>query len=173
MKSSSNKNFSITKLDKSHQRPSFCCGADVLDHYLHKQASQESRKSTSVTYILNDNIINKIAGYYTLSATVIELTELPENFSRKLPYYPLLPATLIGRLTVDVTYQKQGLGEIILLDALHRSYQTSQNIASIAVVVDAIDSDAVKFYKKYGFTSLTSRTNKLYLSMHAIEILTI
>ena len=166
MKNTANKNFSISKLSESHQRPSFNCGISSLDNYLHKQAGQEGRKSTAITYILNDEIVNKIIGYYTLSSTVIELNELPDKLLRKLPYYPLLPATLIGRLAVDINYQKQGFGTILLLNALHRIQQASQDIASVAVIVDTIDDNALEFYKKYGFSSLLSRKNKLFLPIN-------
>ncbi len=169
MKNTANNNFSISKLSETHQRPLFCCGISSLDNYLYKQAGQDSRKSTAITYILNDDTVNKIAGYYTLSSTVVELNELPEKLSRKLPYYPLLPATLIGRLAVDVNYQKQGFGTILLLDALYRIQQASQDIASVAVIVDATDDNAIRFYKKYGFSSLLSHTNKLFLSINVID----
>src|SRR3989339_1430753 len=147
--------FSISLLEKNHDRKSFCCEIDSLDSYFHNQAGQDSRKQISVTYVLYDQKLNKVAGYYTLSATTIELSALPEILAKKLPAYPYLPATLIGRLAIDVNYKKQGLGEILLIDALKRAHRASLEVASLAIVVDAINSDAEKFYKKYGFSDLS------------------
>jgi predicted GNAT family N-acyltransferase len=160
--------FQIQTLAKSHKRQSFSCGIASLDYYIQKRSRQDSGRHLSVTFVLNDQEKNRIAGYYTLSSTSITLEGLAHELAKKLPQYPLLPATLIGRLAVDSNYQKQGLGEVLLLDALHRTYQTSSEIASFAVVVDAIDDNAVKFYKKYGFMTFANRNNKLYLPMKTI-----
>ena len=160
--------FLISSLDKVHDRKSFSCGIDSLDNYLHKQAGQDSRKSIAVTYVLEDKSTKKIAGYYTLSATAIELKALPDAIRKKLPSYPCLPATLIGRLAVDESYKGRGLGELILIDAMKRAYRASLEVASFAVVVDAINKSAQKFYKKYGFLDLSLSTHRLFLPMSII-----
>lgn len=162
------KGFSISPLDKTHDRKSFSCGVDSLDNYFHKQAGQDSRKRIAVTYVLHEQNANKVAGYYTLSATAIEWMTLPETVRKKLPSYPCLPATLIGRLAVDETYKKRGLGELILMDAMKRAYRTSLEVASFAVVVDAIHSSAEKFYKKYGFLDLSVAKHRLFLPMSMV-----
>ena len=160
----------ISPLDKTHDRKSFVCGLDSLDNYFQRQAGQDSQKRIAVTYVLHDQKENKIAGYYSLSATAIELSTLPEGMRKKLPYYPDLPATLIGRLAVDETYKQRGLGKLLLIDAIKRAYHTSLAIASFAVVVAAIDSSAEKFYKKYGFLDLSvAKKHCLFLPMHTIE----
>ena len=169
MLSSSNKKYSILRFSKSEQRQQFSCGVASLDDYLHSRAGQDNRRHLSVTYILNDNTLNKPAGYYTLSSTSIELIDLTKEHQQKLPKYPSLPTTLIGRLAIDLSYQKQGLGEILLLDALNRAYQASQEVASFAVIVDTLDNHASKFYKKYNFLPLLSNNTRLYLPMKSIS----
>jgi len=164
----SGEKFSINRLNKSHNREKFSCGVTLLDDYVRKQAGQDTRKHLSVTYILNDEMLNKVAGYYTLSSTTIELSDLPEKLSKKLPRYPLLPATLIGRLAIDQNYQKQGLGEVLLIDALKRANEASEAVASLAVIVEAINVNALRFYKKYNFKSFLSHKSKLYLPMKVI-----
>ena len=74
-----------------------------------------------------------IAGYYTLSSTSVQISELPEQTVRKLPRYPLVPATLLGRLAVDRRQQGKGYGRFLLADALYRAAQSE--IASFAVIV--------------------------------------
>jgi GNAT superfamily N-acetyltransferase len=160
--------FQIETLTKSHKRQLFSCGVASLDYYIQKQSRQDSGRHLSVTFVLNDKEKNRIAGYYTLSFTSITLNRIPQVLTKKLPQYPLLPATLIGRLAVDDNYQKQGLGETLLLDALYRTCQTSSEIASFAVVVDAIDDNAINFYKKYRFIAFSNHNNNLYLPMKTI-----
>jgi len=160
--------FSISLLEKSHNRKAFSCGVDSLDDYFHHRAGQDSRKRIAVSYVLHDEKNNRVAGYYTLSSAAIELMALPEVIRKKLPSYPCLPATLIGRLAVDARYKQCGLGEIILIDALKRSHRASLEVASFAVVVSAINSSAENFYKKYGFLDLSVGSHRLYLPMNII-----
>ncbi len=173
MKTPLNPEYSIAKLDKTHPRKTFSCGIPSLDNYIHTLAGQDSRKNLSVTYALIHHEANALVGYYTLSSASIELGELSEALISKLPQYPRIPATLIGRLAIDLNYQKQGLGEVFLMDALQRSCRASQEIASFAVMVDAINESANMFYKKYGFLPISSEKNKnksrLYLPMDAIK----
>jgi predicted GNAT family N-acyltransferase len=106
-----------------------------------------------------------IAGYYTLSAYAIRLDELPETFRKRLPRYPLLPATLLGRLAISSSRRGQGLGRFLLMDALHRSLRSTVEIASVGVVVEAIDEAARTFYLHYGFTRLADHPNRLLVPM--------
>lgn len=109
-----------------------------------------------------------ILGYYTLSSYGIDVGELPADIAKKLPRYPLIPATLLGRLAVDRRYQGQGIGEFLLMDALRRALSQSTGIAAAAVVVDAIDEGAAKFYRHFGFVAFPSIAGHLFLPMKMI-----
>jgi hypothetical protein len=63
-----------------------------------------------------------VVGYYTLTATSIALNALSPQIVKKLPRYPVMPAVLLGRLAVSRNYhQGQGLGGVLLADALKRT----------------------------------------------------
>ena len=84
------------------------------------------------------------------------------------PSYHNLPATLLGRLAIDSTYKRQRFGELILIDALKRSYETSlTSIGSMAVIVDPIDDGAIKFYSNYGFILLPD-SGKMFIAMATV-----
>ena len=110
-----------------------------------------------------------VLGYYTLSAHSIERNALPDDLAKKLklPKYPLIPATLMGRLAVDLKHQGQRLGEILLMDGLERSYVHSSQVASFAVVADAKEN-AVEFYRRYGFLQLPLGL-RMFIPMETIE----
>ena len=152
-----------------HRKIDFRCGNDLLDNYLHNQAKQDAKRYLSVCFIMPTEG-NAIKGYYTLSNAGIDKNLLPEDLKNKLPFnYLNLPATLLGRLAVDLTFKRKGIGELLLMDALKRSYNTSlKSIASMAVVVDPIDDNAVNFYKKYGFIVLPD-SGKMFLAMKTIS----
>lgn len=161
--------FITIPLDSSHKKENFNCGKLLLDSYLHKQAKQDVKRRISACFILPDG--NEIKGYYTLSTASVERRLLPQEIIKKLPpSYSDLPAILLGRLAVSTSYRGQGLGEMILMDALKRSYFTSMQVGSIAVIVDPLDEDAVKFYERYDFISLPD-SGKMFLPMATIATL--
>jgi GNAT superfamily N-acetyltransferase len=108
-----------------------------------------------------------IAGYYTLSATSVQLGELPAQTVRKLPRYPLVPATLLGRLAVDRRHQGKGYGRFLLGDALYRAARSE--IASFAVIVDAKDENAQRFYERESFLPFPDQPMKLFRPMTDIR----
>ncbi len=159
----------IVPLLPSHNRKNFHCGVSQLDNHLRKQAGQDIKRKLAVCFVLIDEKQN-VKGFYTLSNTGIPKDILPEAISRKLPAsYHYLPATLLGRLAVDMSVRGQGLGELLLMDALKRSHEVSKTeIGSMAVVVDPVNEEAVAFYKKYGFILLPD-SHKMFLPMKTLE----
>lgn len=110
-----------------------------------------------------------VLGYYTLSAFSIHLGELPPSVAQKLPRYPDVPATLLGRLAVHRECQGQRLGEFLLVDALYRGLDQSDKVASFAIVVDSINEDARNFYLHFGFIPFPNRLDRLFLPMKTVE----
>ena len=108
-----------------------------------------------------------IAGYYTLSSTSVLIAEPPPQTARKLPRYPLVPATLLGRLAVDRRHQGKGHGRYLLADALYRASRSE--IASFAVVVDAKDEEARRFYERESFLALLDKPMKMFRPMEDIK----
>jgi ribosomal protein S18 acetylase RimI-like enzyme len=153
--------FRFEPLSKSHDRSAFSCGVPALDRYLIEQAGQEARRRIAAIFLLIEEARGRIAGYYTLAAASIRLGKLPPDTAKRLPKYPDVPATLLGRLAVDQAFRGQGLGEILLVDAVKRTMRSE--IATFAMVVDAKDERAVTFYRKYGFTPLLDVERRLFL----------
>ena len=160
--------FQVEPLCKHHERDDFSCGIEPLDRYLRTQASQDVAKHVAVCFVLTPDG-RTVAGYYTLSQYSIDLVHLPAEIARKLPKYPEIPATLLGRLAVSENYRGQKLGEYLLMDALYRCWQQSRVVASVAVVVDAKNEAAHKFYEHYDFISLPDTPRRLFLPMKVIE----
>ena len=160
--------FQVQPLGPHHDRAGFSCGVEPLDNYLKRQARQDVTKRVAVVFVLTPDG-KTIAGYYTLSQYSVELGTVPHDIARRLPKYPNVPATLIGRLAVSTAFRGQGLGEILLMDALHRSLTLSRQVASAAVIVDAKDDQAATFYRKYGFLELPNILGRLFLPMTTVE----
>ena len=158
----------IELLDKKHNREDFDCGKELLNNYLKTQAGQDIKRKLSACFVLSENGAS-IKGYYTLSNNSIPLNSFPEHIQKKLPKkYNSIPTTLLGRLAIDRKHQGQGIGKILLIDALKRSYELSQHIGSFAVVVDPIDEAAINFYKKYDFITLPD-SGKMFIATKTLQ----
>ena len=162
-------NYLTVPLDSKHDRKSFSCGKELLDTYFWNQASQDVKRKLSVCFIFLEKESEKIAGYYTLSSNNIPNEHIPNTFRKRLPKsYLSVPAILLGRLAVDKTFQKKGIGKILLIDALKRCLDTSGSIGAYAVIVDPLDEEAVRFYEKYGFITLPD-SGKMFLPMKTLK----
>jgi ribosomal protein S18 acetylase RimI-like enzyme len=150
-----------------HDRAGFACNEPALDRYFQTQVTQDVRRRMSNCFVAVETASEQLAGYYTMSATGIALTDLPEAMAKRLPRYPTAPAVLIGRLAVDQRYQKRGLGSALLADAARRSMTSPP--AVFALLVDAINAAAVAFYERHGFASLMSDPRTLFLPLATAE----
>jgi predicted GNAT family N-acyltransferase len=152
-----------------HNRVAFCCGIKALDDYFHTQATQDVRKRVAANFVLVDKESKTVAGFYTLSSAAVLLSDLPPDIVKKLCRYPNVPVTLLGRFAVDKRYRGQGLGELLLMDALKRSLTQSDQIGSMAVIVDAKDESSRAFYQNYDFLQFPDTPNRLFLPMKTIS----
>lgn len=158
-----------TLLNSSHRKSEFSCGKVMLDNYLHRQANQDIKRKLGACFVLEEPESQLIKGYYTLSNNSVLLEQLPSEMEKKLPNsYTSIPTTLLGRLAIDQRFQGQGIGKLLLVDALSRSYDISKSIGSFAVVVDPLDTEAEAFYNKYGFVKLPD-SGKMLLAMKTVN----
>jgi predicted GNAT family N-acyltransferase len=160
--------FVIEPLGERHNRAAFSCGVEALDSYLRTQASQDLKKRAAATFAATADGTT-IGGYYTLSQYSVRLADVPEAIAKKLAKYPHVPTTLLGRLARSNEFRGQGIGEILLMDALRRSLDLSKHAASTGMIVDAKDEWAGMFYRKYGFVDLPNGDRRLFVPMGTIE----
>ena len=162
--------FSLLRLDQ-RDRSGFACDSAALNRYFQTQVSQDIRRRLTACIIAVHPASDSIAGFYTLSAADIPLTDLPPEmtppaFTRPLPRYPTLPAARLGRLAVDTRFIGQKLGATLLADAVLRAATSA--VAVFAMIVDAKDATAEAFYRHHGFTSYGSAPGKLLAPLNAL-----
>jgi GNAT superfamily N-acetyltransferase len=158
----------IEPLAPQHDRAGFSCGVESLDRYFRTQAGQDvKRKANAVFVLINQGQPSQVLGYYTLCATALSQGDVPLAARKHIPSYPLVSATLIGRLAVAAVHQGRGLGALLLADAVQRAYVTASSIGSSMLIVDAIDERAATFYEANGFVRLPDSL-RLILPISAI-----
>jgi GNAT superfamily N-acetyltransferase len=159
----------VEPLAPHHDRDGFSCGTDSLDHYLRTRASQDVRcKANGVFMLVDPEKPETVLGYYTLCATALPPGDVPAAARKHVPRYPLVSATLIGRLAVAEARQGERLGAVLLADAVRRAHAAAVTIGSSMLVVDAIDDRAACFFAAHGFVHLLE-TMRLVLPMLVIE----
>lgn len=158
----------ICPLEKAHDHKSFDCGNEDLNRYLREQARQDAEKRVAAPFVFTQPDSSTVLGFYTLSASIIPVDELPPDLMKRLPRYGQLPVTLLGRLAVGRSVGGQGVGEFLLVDALRRSLEAAQQIAAMAVIVDAKDERADSFYRHFDFQPFQQTPLRLFLPMGQI-----
>lgn len=155
--------LSIEPLAPHHDRAGFSCGVAPLDRYLQTQATQDIRRRVAACYVAVEPSGGKIAGYYTLAAGGVALSDLPEPLAKRLPRYPSVPVARLGRLAVDQAYRGRKLGGALLWDAGWRALRSE--LVAFALVVDAKDDQAEAFYRHHGFVPFGSSSQQLVLPL--------
>ena len=152
-------------------RSAFQSGNDRIDRYFQQNASQDVKRGYTACYLLVEQSAkqstkqstSQIAGFYTLSSHSVALTEVADQLARKLPRYPSVPAALIGWMGRDANFRGQGIGPLLLADAINRLARAPLGIH--AICADAIDDAAAAFYRRHQFEPLVSRPGRFYLPM--------
>lgn len=152
----------IEPLGKHHDRAAFSSGQSELDNWFRQRASQDERRNIARVFVATDDAVG-IIGFYSLSSFTLSLEDLPEEMARKLPRYDAIPAALIGRLARDERVRGQGIGELLLADAVRRILGAGDTLAIFAIVVDAKDEHAAAFYQRFGFRPFPLHPHRLFL----------
>ena len=161
--------FKIVPFAPNHTREDFNCGVPELDRYLKQYAGQDVRRNLATLFVVVGDDTNRILGYYTLSNASVDTRIVPEPSRKRLSKYNDVPAIRLGRLAIDQSVQRQGLGARLLANAVIRSVS---NVSAWALmVVNAKDDAACAFYKKFGFESLKDDEKHLFASRKDLELL--
>lgn len=160
--------WDIRRLGRQHDRTRFDCGNERLNDWLRAKAGQWDRKDLAKTFVATGVGESRVAGYYALASHRVIYDQLPVPDAKGLPMFDV-PVVLLGRLAVDRGFQGQGLGSLLLIDALRRVSLIAEEIGIRAVEVDAIDAAARSFYVKYGFRALLDDAQHLFMPLHEIR----
>lgn len=161
--------FRVERMRSDHDRTRLDSGNGDLDRWLRENASQAMRGDTARVWVLVPAEGGAVVGYYTLGAFTLVADAMPVNLGKRLPKRIPIPATLMGKLAVDKTFAGQGIGTFLLADGLRRAWRQSTEVASVGVVVDAVDAGIAGWYETRGFAPFPQHPLRLILPMQDIE----
>ena len=158
---------SIEPLGKQDRR-AFSCGVASLDDWFRHRAGQDEKRNVARVFVAMDDQ-HGVVGFYSLSSFALTIADLPGERARRLPRYDLIPAALIGRLARAQRVRGQGVGDVLLADAIRRILSAAGTLAVFAIVVEAKDEKAAGFTRDFGFESFPSRPSRLFMpASHAL-----
>lgn len=144
----------------------FDCGVEELNRYLFKYALQAQSGDGARSYVTFSD--RSIVGYYTLAYGSVEYGAAPDRMSKGLAKHPV-PVIVLARLAVDRSFARHGLGTELLRDALLRVLSAADIAGLRAVVVDAKDDRAKRFYEKFGFERFPETPYRLFMILKDIR----
>jgi ribosomal protein S18 acetylase RimI-like enzyme len=160
----------IELLNKSHNRAQFDCGAELLNQFLKATARQHIQKGISRTYVLTEQQDPQtIIGFFTLTLCEVRGGKLPAEIAKKYP--DQVPGVKLARLAVDRQWQRQGIGEILMVEAMQRALLVADTAGGIGLFVDAKDGAAQSYYARYGFITLEDNPLEMFLPLSLLMTL--
>src|SRR6202162_3759775 len=145
-----------------HDRAAFSCGVAALDDWFHLRAGQDEKRNVARVFVAIDDQ-RGIVGFYSLSSFTLTIADLPPEQAKRLPRYDVIPAALIGRLARDESVRGEGVGDVLLADAVRRIIGAARSLAVFAIVVEATDERAAAFYRDFGFAPFPNRPLRLFM----------
>jgi GNAT superfamily N-acetyltransferase len=159
--------FLLERLRREHPRSRFKCGEEQVDDWLATKALQNQQKHLSITKVLLDKA-GAIAGYYTLATGQVDFADLPPDVTKRLPRRTL-PVAVLAWLGVHTDRHGEGLGRLLLAQALRDCYDAGRTFAFTAVILDCLNESAKAFYQQWDFAELPGHPYRLFLSTKRLE----
>jgi predicted N-acetyltransferase YhbS len=156
-------------LTAEHRFDRFESGKPVLDEWLRAHALDNEEKA-SRTYVVTARAgedAGNVVAYYTLAYGSVIRSEVPRKIRQGLPNP--VPVMMLGRLAVDERHARNGIGPSLLREAMQRTIEAAQIAGLRALIVHALDDDAVGFYAKYGFQVFPAGTRTMVLPLETLR----
>jgi GNAT superfamily N-acetyltransferase len=162
-----------------HDTKDFHCGSDSQDNFLRRTAKRQQRDGYTRLYVATDAAQagepRACLGFYAINAHAIGVADVPADAVPRAPRSNLIPGVFVSHLAVDRRHQGQGLGRILLVDAMQQCQRAGQILGVRLMVLDvAADADEShrahlqRFYASMGFRPMPGRPERLFISLSSL-----
>ncbi len=134
-------------LSPRHDSSAFSSGVLSLDDWLKRRALGNQAAGASRTFVVCRG--DAVVAYYALASGGVSTSAVTGRFRRNRP--DPIPVAIPGRLAVDLSVKRQGLGRALFRDAAKRVLHAGDAIGIRGILVHAISDDAKSFYIALGF----------------------
>lgn len=157
----------IKPLDEKISRAAFHCGNTKIDNFCINNAKKQHKENRIRCYdaLYGDELI----GYYYLVASAKDPEELSVVANKKFGRVSSAPAVYLGMIGVSEQYARNGVGKLLMLDAMRVTLEVAKHIGLYALVLDAVDQDTAGFYEKLGFEYFTKGELSMFIPINTIK----
>ncbi|HEY0282853.1 MAG TPA: GNAT family N-acetyltransferase [Rhizomicrobium sp.] len=149
-------------LTATHDVSQFSCGKSALDNWLKTRALTNQEKGFTAVLVVHESY--RVIGYYGLAPTAITPTAMPRSIRTGQPPDPV-PCLLLAQLATDLNWTGKGIGTGLLKHALMRCVAAAHLVGGRALIVKAVDAEAVDFWHRRGFIASKDDPLVLFRSM--------
>ena len=161
---------------KKHDRTAFSCGVDRLDNFLKRTAKKHQTENFTRVWIARYSGQAAILGFYAMNAHSLGSNDLPDHLTKNAPQHGQIPAAYLSMIAVDHRHQNQGIGRILLVNALNRAERVADEMGLAAVILDVIEDSGTEameklhaFYAHMGFQSFSLYPLRMFVSIKAVR----
>lgn len=161
---------------RRHDRAAFSCGVPRLDNFLRLSARKQQKDDFTRVFVAVADGSRRVLGYYALNAHAVSIGEMGPERPRRVPNTGSIPALYLSMIAVDQREQGRGLGTDLVIDALGRAREISNEVGLKLIILDVIDdggNDAFlgrrDFYRRLGFESFSDYPGRMFMTMGAIR----
>lgn len=159
----------VEPLSPEHELDQFDCGTHSLDHWLRTWARHSQREGSTRTFVICPLGSRRVVGYHSLAGAAAARDETPKKVGRPLAPNLPVPLVLLARLAVDRSHQGRGLGRDLLRDAFLRTLRSADLVGAVALMVNAKDDEARRFYEHWGFLPSPLQPLQLFLPLKTLR----
>lgn len=159
-------------LSSDDERGSFASESDAQTFWLRTVARQAHSRGSARVYVVTEPDSLAVVGYYAWCMSGIIRKNAPERMWERAGRYPLYPVALLARLATDARHAGNGIGKMMLQDAVRRIADISEQIGCLGLVVHAESEEAVGFYIHHipDFGPGPAGSNPLHLHLPLADI---
>ncbi len=161
---------------RRHDRAAFSCGVPRLDNFLHLSAKKQQKDDFTRVFVAVADGPPRVLGYYALNAHAVSIDEIGPDRPRRVPNTGSIPALYLSMIAVDQRVQGRGLGTDLVIDALGRACEISNEVGLKLIVLDVIDDGGSAaflrrrdFYRSLGFETFSDCPERMFMTMGAIR----
>jgi GNAT superfamily N-acetyltransferase len=163
-------------LGRHHEVESFDCGIESLDLFIRKYALTGPSQGLTQTWVaVAPDDLATVLAYYTLGIASVMASAAPLRVAKGVPAHYGVPCVLLARLAVRSDVQGDGLGSIVLEQAMRKALQLAKpvkpgdRLPMRAMLVHALNEDVVGFYTRRGFEPMPGEPLHLMALFKDIE----
>lgn len=128
----------------------FDCGNNDINSFALSKAHKWAEQGRARVFASHFDNAPMGIGFYSLTFSTEEGNKLGGR-GAQIYKDQKVPIVYLGYLGVRRSYQRHGIGTILLIDALTRAYRVSNDVAFYGVALRSLNEKTTTFYERFGF----------------------